>query len=148
MNRILLFICFGLTSGLLQAQAESPVTVAQSKMIKGDTLQLTIDFIVDNDWMVYDSVSSDLGPIPLTFSFVGIQNLTYLNVEKPYLKTKYDDIFEVDLWYFKDTVSYVFNFKKIDALLESKIDGSFEFMSCNLISGICLPPKIIDVIVE
>lgn len=148
MNRILLFICFGLTSGLLQAQAESPVTVAQSKMIKGDTLQLTIDFIVDNDWMVYDSVSSELGPIPLTFSFDGIQNLTYLNVEKPYLKTKYDDIFEVDLWYFKDTVSYVFNFKKIDALLESKIDGSFEFMSCNLISGICLPPKIIDVIVE
>ena len=148
MNRILLFICFGLTSGLLQAQAESPVTVAQSKMIKGDTLQLTIDFIVDNDWMVYDSVSSDLGPIPLTFSFDGIQNLTYLNVEKPYLKTKYDDIFEVDLWYFKDTVSYVFNFKKVDALLESKIDGSFEFMSCNLISGICLPPKIIDVIVE
>ncbi len=148
MNRILLFICFGLTSGLLQAQAESPVTVAQSKMIKGDTLQLTIDFIVDNDWMVYDSVSSELGPIPLTFSFDGIQNLTYLNVEKPYLKTKYDDIFEVDLWYFKDTVSYVFNFKKIDALLESKIDGSFEFMSCNLISGICLPPKVIDVIVE
>ena len=148
MNRILLFICFSLVSALLQAQVESPVTVTQSKAIKGDTVQLTIDFIVDNDWMVYDSVSSDLGPIPLTFSFDGIQNLTYLNVEKPHLKTKYDDVFEVDLWYFKDTVSYVFYFKKSDALLESKILGSFEFMSCNLISGVCLPPKIIDVIVE
>ncbi|MDC1188275.1 protein-disulfide reductase DsbD family protein [Flavobacteriales bacterium] len=148
MNRILLFICLCLTSGLLQAQAESPVTVAQSKMIKGDTLQLTIDFIVDNDWMVYDSVSSDLGPIPLTFNFDGIQNLTYLNVEKPHLKTKYDDIFEVDLWYFKDTVSYVFNFKKGEALLESKILGSFEFMSCNLISGVCLPPQVVDFVVE
>ena len=145
MKRIVLILCF-LTSVLTSnAQNVNPVEVIETTSEHNDSVIVKLEFSVASDWMVYDSVSADAGPIPLNFNIDGLNNLSLVKTVKPHLKKKYDDIFEVDLWYFVDTVTYEFVFKKIDNSLAYSVDGSFEYMSCNLTSGICLPPKLIDI---
>ncbi|MAW66100.1 MAG: hypothetical protein CMD18_07900 [Flavobacteriales bacterium] len=141
---IFLSICilnFISTSG--QNQKE-PVEIEYLTSISGDTLKLEINFIVKDDWMVYDSLGGDQGPIPLSFNNQEILNLEFIEVIKPKTKHKYDDIFEVDLWYFTDHVSYELYYKIADP--NTPISGTvlLEYMSCNLTSGVCLPPKLVD----
>jgi len=138
---LIFIISFISSSG--QNQKE-PVEIKYLTTVSGDTLKLEINFIVKDDWMVYDSLGGDQGPIPLSFNNQEILNLDLIGVVKPQTKYKYDDIFEVDLWYFTDHVSYTLYYKITD--LETPISGTvlLEYMSCNLTSGVCLPPKIVD----
>lgn len=124
---------------------KEPVEIVSLTSISGDTLQLEINFILQEDWMVYDSLGGDQGPIPLSFNSGEVLNLELIEVVKPKTKHKYDDLFEIDLWYFTDKVSYQLRYKILD--LNIPISGTvlLEYMSCNLTSGVCLPPKIVDV---
>jgi hypothetical protein len=123
---------------------KEPVEIKSLTSISGDTLKLEINFIVQQDWMVYDSLGGDQGPIPLSFNNQEILNLELIELVKPKTKHKYDDIFEVDLWYFTNRVSYKLYYKIVDS--EIPISGTvlLEYMSCNLTSGVCLPPKLVD----
>jgi hypothetical protein len=123
---------------------KEPVEIESLISISGDTLKLEINFIVQQDWMVYDSLGGNQGPIPLSFNNQEILNLELIELVKPKTKHKYDDIFEVDLWYFTNRVSYKLYYKIVD--LEIPISGTvlLEYMSCNLTSGVCLPPKLVD----
>lgn len=134
-----------LVSAKSQNQQTSPVKIESKTLISEDTLTLKIDFNVQEDWMVYDSLADDRGPIPLSFSNDAILNMELIKINKPETKHKYDDIFEVDLWYFTNKVSYELCFKILDS--DIPISGTIllEYMSCNLTSGVCLPPKLVDV---
>lgn len=128
-----------------QNQQQGPVKIESKTLISGDTLTLKIDFNVQEDWMVYDSLADDRGPIPLSFNNDAVLNMELIKINKPKTKHKYDDIFEVDLWYFTNKVSYELCFKIKDT--NTPVSGTIllEYMSCNLTSGVCLPPKIVDV---
>jgi thiol:disulfide interchange protein DsbD len=126
-------------------QKNQPVKIDSEISIFRDTLTLKIDFSVQDDWMVYDSLGGEEGPIPISFNNSSILNLEFIKVTKPKTKHKYDDIFEVDLWYFTNAVTYELSYKIIN--LKVPVSGTvlLEYMSCNLISGVCLPPKLVDI---
>ena len=128
-----------------QNQKQEPVKIESKTEISGDTLTLKIAFKVQEDWMVYDSLSDNRGPIPLSFNNDAILNLELIEIRKPKTKHKYDDIFEVDLWYFTDNVSYELCFKILNSDIPVSGTILLEYMSCNLNSGVCLPPKLVDV---
>ncbi len=146
MNKILTLLILSLfliTS--VYGKKEEPVKVEQVFTEKGDSVYLTINFKLSENWMVYDSIIGDGGPIPLTFDFSVLKNIVLVKIYKPTnLLEKYDDIFEVNMLYFKENVSYKFVFVKIDTNKSYNILGSLQYMCCNLISGICLAPKVIE----
>lgn len=123
---------------------KEPVEIESLASISEDTLRLEVKFIVQEDWMVYDSLGGDQGPIPLSFNNQEILNLELIEVVKPKTKHKYDDIFEVDLWYFTNEVRYQLCYKIVDSNIPISGTVLLEYMSCNLTSGVCLPPKLID----
>lgn len=103
---IALLLLTVLVSANAQNQQQGPVKIESKTLISGDTLTLKIDFNVQEDWMVYDSLADDRGPIPLSFNNDAVLNMELIKINKPKTKHKYDDIFEVDLWYFTNKVSY------------------------------------------
>ncbi|MFL2582486.1 MAG: protein-disulfide reductase DsbD domain-containing protein [Flavobacteriales bacterium] len=141
----LLLLVFISANAQNQNQKQEPVKIESKTLISGDTLTLKIDFNVQEDWMVYDSLADERGPIPLSFNNDAILNLELIKINKPKTKHKYDDIFEVDLWYFTNSVSYELCFKILNSDIPVSGTILLEYMSCNLTSGVCLPPRLVDV---
>lgn len=131
-----------------QDQTLNPVEVTSEAVVSGDSLLVTIHFKVEDNWMVYDSLNGDVGPIPISFNSDGVIGGDLISISKPITKHKYDDIFEVDLWYFTKEASYTLIYKIKDASVGVDGSVSLEYMSCNLTSGVCLPPKLIDISVK
>jgi hypothetical protein len=131
----LLFILF-ILSGFIKAQ-DLPV---KSEVIQDNSTNFKICFKVDENWMVYDKVNGEDGPIPLQIEFNNLQNIQVSNTEKPKLKSKFDDVFEVNIDYFDTNVCYNIFTKKINPNLPAQITIDYQYMMCNLKTGICLPP--------
>ena len=131
----LLFILFILT-GFVNAQ-DLPV---KSEIIQDNSTNFKICFKVSENWMVYDKVDGDDGPIPLLIEFNNLQNIQVSNTEKPKLKSKFDDVFEVNIDYFDTNVCYNINTQKINPTQPAQITIDYQYMMCNLKTGICLPP--------
>jgi len=147
MNKILPLLILSLFSitSVFADEEIVPVETEQYFTENGDSVFLKINFTLSENWMVYDSIMGDGGPIPLTFDFSKLNNLVLVKIIKPeHLHKKYDEIFEVDMLYFKENVSYQFVFVKVDNNKSYNIAGSFEYMCCNLTSGVCLAPRIIE----
>lgn len=147
---ILLLLSAGLTNIASAKKIEEPVSTVSEVKQSGDTVFLKITFNPSKNWIVYDSIIGEGGPIPLTFNFDVLENVKLLQVKKPELHQKHDDIFEVDMLYFSERVEYTFVFIKNNSNLSGTIIGEYEFMCCNLISGVCLAPRTepINTIVE
>jgi hypothetical protein len=131
----LLFILF-ILSGFIKAQ-DLPV---KSEVIQDNSTNFKICFKVDENWMVYDKVNGEDGPIPLQIEFNNLQNIQVSNTEKPKLKSKFDDVFEVNIDYFDSNVCYNINTQKINSAQPAQITIDYTYMMCNLKTGICLPP--------
>ncbi|MBI34513.1 MAG: hypothetical protein CMP67_04025 [Flavobacteriales bacterium] len=147
MNRSITFIILLLSFISVSAQntQNEPVEIESKSTKSGDTLKLKINFIVQDDWMVYDSLGGEQGPIPLSFNNEAVLNLKLIQIKKPKTKHKYDDIFEIDLWYFTNNVTYELDFLILDPSVPVSGTILLEYMSCNLTSGVCLPPKLVEV---
>jgi len=145
-NLSLLFVSFLTLNSVFAEKEILPVQTEQVFTEKGDSVFLAITFKVAEDWIVYDSIIGEGGPIPLTFDF-SPNNITLVKITKPaHLHKKHDEIFEVDMLYFEENVSYQFVFVKTDKAMSYDISGSFEYMCCNLTSGVCLAPRVVDVV--
>lgn len=108
---------------------------------KGDVVEMTITLRIDSSWIVYDSISGVDGPIPFSINFESASDVELKSVKKPELHKKFDQLFEMDIYYLEGTVSYVAKFeKKSTSTVGNILTGTYEFMSCNLQSGVCLPP--------
>ena len=140
---LLLFVGVSFVSA--QGDQQKPVKVETSVSKSGDELIVTINLKVEDDWIVYDSLDGDVGPIPISFDHDLLQNLELIKIKKPKTKHKFDDVFEVDLWYFAHEAIYELQYKITDKSFDPAGSLSMEYMCCNLTSGVCLPPKLIDV---
>lgn len=141
-NILVLFI---LIAGFTQAQNSfgneitiEPVKINHTTKISGDSIFVYINFEVEDNWMVYDSLDGEVGPIPISISTEGSTGATMQKIIKPELKQKFDDIFEVNLWYFQHSATYELIFTANEPTAVINISG--EYMACNLTSGVCLPP--------
>lgn len=147
MKNLMVIMLVVFVGGKLSAQTEqqSPVKTESSITKSGDTLTILINLTVEDNWMVYDSLAGDVGPIPISFDHELLQNLELISLKKPKTKHKFDNIFEVDLWYFTHKATYELQYKIVNSSMAPLGSLSMEFMSCNLTSGVCLPPKLVDI---
>lgn len=144
MKQLLFFLAISFAT-FSMAQSDSSVVTKVVVEEKGDSVILKAQFDVSENWMVYDSIIGEGGPVPLSFAFTTMTNLKLVSVTKPHLHKKHDEIFEVDMLYFKENVEYVYVFKKVNSTENSTLGGTFEYMCCNLVSGVCLAPRVEDI---
>ena len=99
-----------------------------------------MEFTVDSNWIVYDSIAGDNGPIPLSFQMLNAKGVPVnFEIKKPKIKKKFDDLFMMDIYYFEDHASYQFivpSAIKTGSILTMEV----EYMCCNLSTGVCMPP--------
>lgn len=129
MKKILLSLVF-LVSFLGNSQILDPVKWKSKVVQKSDTeFELVMEAAIDTDWHMYSQFTPDGGAQPLVFTFKGSGKdfkLVGKTKESPYKKT-FNDIFEVDEYYFskKATFSQLIkvtnpNLKEIKVLLEGQ----------------------------
>jgi hypothetical protein len=104
-------------------------------------VEMSIVMNIDSSWLVYDSIGGQDGPIPFSLSLAENSTWSIAEVIKPKVNKKYDDLFEMNIYYLKGQVTYVFKFSKSAIKPGQVLSGSYEFMSCNSVSGVCLPPS-------
>ena len=67
---------------------QEPVTIENNLRYQGgDTLVVTVTFSVDSNWMVYDSLGGEVGPIPISIDHGDLKE-NLISVKKPKLKHK------------------------------------------------------------
>lgn len=120
---------------------DTVVQVSAVDSVNANNVIVTIELEAEKDWMVYDSIAGEDGPIPISISPVLSENLVLSSVKKPKLKDKLDDIFEVQIFYFEGKVSYQLLFSKVDASKGYSLNLELTYMACNLASGVCMPPE-------
>lgn len=122
-------------------EEKTPVKTKVSQLDNTDgSKTIKICFEVEEGWMVYDSLIGGEGPIPLTIEIEEKTNLKELKKIKPKLKKKHDEVFEIDIMYFNSDVCYQIIANPIAEGKPIKITISYQYMCCNLITGVCLPP--------
>lgn len=134
MKKILLSLVL-LVSFLGNSQILDPVKWKSKVVQKSDTeFELVMEAAIDTDWHMYSQFTPDGGAQPLVFTFKGSGKdfkLVGKTKESQYKKT-YNDIFEVDEYYFSNKATFTQlikvtnpNLKEIKVLLEGQscIDG-------------------------
>jgi thiol:disulfide interchange protein DsbD len=128
MKKVLFFIFTFLAFANGFAQIVNPVKWTSKVEKLSDTeFNLVMEGKIDDEWHVYSQFTPDDGPIPATFKFKdakGNFELIGKTKESPY-KKQYNDIFEVDEYYFEKNVTFTQKIKVINPNLISvkvKID--------------------------
>jgi hypothetical protein len=137
----LIFACFILLSSAVNAQHTDVVKDTVSFKEDANNIEMYITLDIDSSWIVYDSIAGEDGPIPFSILLEEPSVVVLENIKKPKVHKKHDELFEMDLYYLKGTVTYVVRFSKKAANSVGVVNGSYEFMSCNSTSGVCLPPS-------
>jgi thiol:disulfide interchange protein len=114
------------------AQMINPVKWTSKVEKLSDTeFNLIMEAKIDNDWHVYSQFTPADGPNPAEFSFKDL-NGNYQLIgkvkESPY-KKQYNDIFEVDEYYFEKSATFTQKIKVINPKLTS-IKASIDYQVC------------------
>lgn len=143
-NKVGFFIWAMLLSVLMMAQpknnnAKWTTSLSKTDFKVGEVINVVFDVTVIDGWYIYGSdFDVDCGPM------VTIVNLTPNSTFEVAGKlktigghTKFDDIFECDVTYFKKKGQFVLPIKVLSTDL--KIDAVYEFQTCTEDAGKCLP---------
>jgi len=96
---------------------------------------------INNGWHIYSQHLEDGGPIPTSFSFKSSPDYTLVGQPaEPKAKTKYEEVFDMDVAYFDNQV--VFQQKVKLTKGATSVRGAVEFMACNATQ--CLPPDEVE----
>lgn len=137
MKKILLSLIL-LVSFLGNSQILDPVKWKSKVVQKSDTeFELVMEATIDPDWHLYSQFTPDGGALPLEFSFKnskGNYTLVGKTKESTYKKV-YNDIFEVDEYYFTKKATFTQLIKVTNSKLK-EIKVSLEGQSC--IDGKCI----------
>ncbi len=92
---------------------------------------------LDKGWHLYSQEVDEDGPIPTTFTFTSKEGIELLGeMEEPDVPAIYDDVFGMDIKFFKDEAVFEQQIKVLDP--GSLIEVEVEFMVCD--DEQCLPP--------
>jgi DsbC/DsbD-like thiol-disulfide interchange protein len=135
----LLIVAVVMTMSAAIAQVQTPVKwQVASKKINSKEAVVLIKATIQNGWHIYGQNVADGGPLPTTFTFKNSKDYT-LNgkpVENVKAKTKYEDVFKMNVPYFTNEV--VFQQKVKLNGKQTNVSGTVEFMACDKTQ--CLPP--------
>ncbi|MCL2042455.1 MAG: thioredoxin family protein [Bacteroidales bacterium] len=126
----------------LSAQIETPVKWEfSSNFVSDDEVELSVTATVDEGWHLYSqAIEEGKGPLPLRFEFAGdsTQYQRTGEVSEPTPKQEWDDIFEMDIFYFEKEVTFT---QKITLLTDEpvNIEMSLSGQACSDYVGKCVP---------
>lgn len=135
----LLIVAVVMTMSAAIAQVQTPVKwQVASKKINSKEAVILIKATIQNGWHIYGQNVAEGGPLATTFTFKNSKDYT-LNgkpVENVKAKTKYEDVFKMNVPYFTNEV--VFQQKVKLNGKQTNVSGTVEFMACDKTQ--CLPP--------
>lgn len=146
----LLFLFF-LVSVSTQAQFGNteifePVEWSTSISKKGDIYEVSIKAIIDEGWHLYSQNEVEAGgPIPTEFSFPNADgNFEVLgSTKEPEGKELFDPVFEMDIKYFEDEVTFTQDIKFINSPIT--VEAEVFFMVCD--DERCLAPQSVPFVI-
>ena len=137
-----IIICFGLvllTMHFAFGQNTPGVWTFSAKKISAKEYEVHYSIKVQSPWHVYSQFTPEGGPLPT--SIILNKNPLLLIKSKPteigHLKTKHEEVFDVDVKYFEGNVDFVQRLE-IKSNVKTVLKGTVEYMLCN--DGQCLPP--------
>ncbi|MEO1435712.1 MAG: protein-disulfide reductase DsbD domain-containing protein [Bacteroidota bacterium] len=113
-----------------------------AERVEGNTFLLSFQAAAEAGWYVYSQHIDEGGPIPTSFEFAETSGLKMVGKieENGKANTSYDEIFGMDLIYFKNTVRFE---QKVELTASQGVaKGTLTFMTCN--GETCLPPTDVD----
>ncbi len=144
MRGLILSIALMLSSLFAAAQIYNPVDW-ETKVIdnKDGTYELQMKATIDKGWTLYaQDLPSDDGPIATEFTIPEASNYELIGgVKEPKPITAFDPVFEMDLNYFTDEVTFTQTIKSKTSKPYS-ITAEVYFMVCD--DEKCLPPEFLD----
>jgi thiol:disulfide interchange protein DsbD len=136
MKKAFLLICTILAFANVNAQIIKPVKWSTKiEQLSETEFNLVMEGKIDEGWHVYSQFTPENGPLPAEFSFEnakGNYELVGKTKESPY-KYQYNDIFEVDEYYFEKKVTFTQKIKVTNPSLttiKAKIDYQVCLNSC------------------
>lgn len=133
-------LCFAATGAF--AQILEPVTWQfGAKKISEDEAVVFIKATMDKGWHIYSQHVADGGPIKTSFSFSPSADYTLVGKPaEPKPKTKYEEVFSMDVGYFDKEVVFQQKIKLKKGA--TTVKGAVEFMACD--ADQCLPPDEVE----
>lgn len=123
---------FGILSIGVQAQIQDPVKwKSKIEKVSDTEYKLTLDAVIEGEWHMYSQFTPEGGPLPLEFIYENAEGNYEPQgkaTESEYLK-KYNDIFEVDEYYFAKEAQFTHNIKVINADV-SQINLELSYQAC------------------
>ena len=137
-----LIVTLLLCTGNVFPQIIKPVKWSySSKRISATEAIIFIKATMNRGWHIYSANQPDNGPIKTSFSFKkSINYLSIGSITEPIPISKYEDVFNMQVKYFENSVVFSQKFK-----LKSKqvvVLGKVEFMACT--NKECLPPDEVE----
>tara|TARA_R110002049_G_scaffold337_1_gene1997 strand:+ start:1170 stop:1685 length:516 start_codon:yes stop_codon:yes gene_type:complete len=133
------FLCIGLS---VSAQILTPATwdyeLSKNNIKKGDIVELVFKVKLDDTWHLYSNVQNyKIGPLKTEFEFEPNDGYKLVgDVKAIGIKTKYDDVFEVDVNYFEKTAEFR---QKVKILKKTAIImGTYIYQVCTTVDGMCI----------
>ena len=139
-----LFFAFVLFSQLCFSQIQEPVKWNFSaKKINATTYEIHLNADISGKWHLYSQTTPDGGPVATTISFS--KNPIIITdgsvKEMGSLIVKREDVFDMDVKYYNQTVDFV-QIIKLKANVKTNINATVKYMVCN--DKECLPPTTIN----
>jgi hypothetical protein len=128
----------------LQVFSQSPVSwTFTTKKIDKKTYEVHIEAVIASSWKIYSQETPEGGPVPTTFNFT--KNPLFLTDGTPKevgtLKKMHEDVFDVDVMYYKEKVEFI-QLVRLKKAAKTKLSGSLQYMACN--DTQCLPPATVQ----
>jgi thiol:disulfide interchange protein len=132
MNKIVLTLLTFLAFANINAQIVKPVKwTSKVEKISDTEFSLVMEGKIDDDWHVYSQFTPADGPLPAEFKFEnskGNYELVGKVKESPY-KKQFNDVFEVDEYYFEKNVTFTQKVKILNKQL-AFIKASIDYQVC------------------
>ena len=138
--RVLLLLLGGFITA--QAQFIEPVKWSfSSEVLENGAFQLNFHAKIQEGWHLYSHYIEDNGPIPTGFFYDDSEDFALAGdlTEEGDKASKYDEIFQMDLAWFSDKVTFQQNVDLSDGVESVQVTGYLEFMVCD--DKQCLPPE-------
>jgi thiol:disulfide interchange protein DsbD len=131
MKKIFFYLLF-ITAFSINAQVVNPVKwTTKVEKVSETEFNLIISGSIENEWHVYSQYTPDGGPLPMVLEFInakGNYELIGQPKESKY-KKQYNDVFEVDEYYFEKKVTITQKVKVINSKLKN-IKLNLEYQAC------------------
>ncbi len=140
MRKLLLFILASLLLAV-SSKAQDPVKwTFSAKKISDKNYEIHVTATIARPWNIYSQTTPEGGPLPTAIAFNKNPLVSFDGKikENGTLKKKFEEVFDVDVLYYKDSVDFI-QVVKVKNAAKTALTGTVEFMACN--DEQCLPPK-------